>query len=369
MLIAGLALFGLQQGAREAVAQDDKKSSEDIQEELRKALDSLKKGPDPVKEADKPADLNPVDEMRQAEEALKKAKQEVDKNPESKEALKVLDEATRKYQETRNKVRPNAAPFPIAPLDPNNPDLERFNKEIQQLFEDMQRQMQMPLQPGFFPGNRMMVVPNRLHGRALGEFRLGVRLEKPTPVLIDQLDLPADQCLVVAAVMPNSPADKAGIKPNDILLEIGGKPVPADAFELQKFMHNFKADQKVDVVLMRKGKKETLKEISLPTARPDFLVQPMPRIMIPNFGNPFPPEAFGGGNFSTISISVNNGEFTIRAVENGAKYTVVGFKDDGGPKVSRVEIDEDGKVTKAESLDKLEPRQRTSVEKMLRSIR
>lgn len=368
LLLAGLAVFGFQQGAREALAQDDKKSSEDIQEELRKALESLKKGPDPVKEAEKPADLNPVDELRQAEETLKKAKQEADKNPDAKEALRALEEATRKYQEAQKKVRPNAVPFPIAPLDPNNPDLERFNKELQQMLEDMHRQMQLPMQPGFFPGNRMIIGPNRFANR-LGDFRLGVRLEKPTPVLADQLDLPDDKCLVVAAVVPNSPAEKAGIKLNDILLEIGGKAVPADSFELQKLMQGFKANEKVDLVLMRKGKKETLKGISLPTARPDFQVQPIPRIVFPNIGNPFPPEAFGGGNVSSVSVSVNNGEFTIQAVENGVKYTIVGVKDDGGPKVTRVEIDEDGKVTKAESLDKLEARQRASVEKILRNVR
>jgi hypothetical protein len=372
LLMAGVALFGTQQGSREAVAQEGEKSADQIQDELRKALDSLKKGPDPVKEADKPADLNPVDEMRQAEEALRKAKKDLQNDPKSEAARKALEEATRKYQEAMKRARPNMQAFPIAPINPEDLDKEiaRFNQELERMIEDMQRQMQMlPLQPGAFPGNRFFVGPNRFQARAMGEFRLGVRLEKPTPVLIDQLDLPADKSLVVASVMPNSPADKAGVKPNDILLEIGGKPVPTDAIELQRLMQSLKVDEKVDVVLMRKGKKETLKGISLPASRPEFQLQPMPRILIPNVGNPFPPEAFNGGRVSSVSVSVNNGEFTIRAAEEGTKYTIVGVRDDGGPKLTRVEIDEDGKITKAESLDKLEPGQRTAIERILRGVK
>src|SRR5436190_23411222 len=99
LLLAGLALFGYHSGAREAAAQDENKKPEQIQEELRKALDSLKKGPEPAKEAEKPADLNPVDEMRRAEEALRKAKKDLQDNPTSEEARKALEDATRKYQE------------------------------------------------------------------------------------------------------------------------------------------------------------------------------------------------------------------------------------------------------------------------------
>jgi len=51
---------------RSIMAQNDsKKSVADQQDEIRKALDSLKKGPAPKAE-DKPADLNPLDRLGQA---------------------------------------------------------------------------------------------------------------------------------------------------------------------------------------------------------------------------------------------------------------------------------------------------------------
>ena len=212
---------------------------------------------------------------------------------------------------------------------------------------------------------------NRFGVRVGGEFRLGVRLDRPPQILIEQLGLPADQGLVVVDVLPNSPADKAGIQPNDIILEIGGKPMPTDSIELQKLMQGFKAEEKVDVVVMRKGKKETLKKIELPVPRPEFPVQQIgPRFRFPNIPNaPFPPEAFGNGRLSRMSISINNGEFTIQCNEDNTKYTIVGTKDDGGPQVKSIEVEIDGKVTKATSLDNLEPRYRPTVEKLLKSIR
>src|SRR5262249_44721292 len=65
-------------------------------------------------------------------------------------------------------------------------------------------------------------------GRADGsqqEGRLGVQLRKPSAALADQLDLPKGQGMVVEEVGPNSPAAKAGVKANDILLELDGKAV------------------------------------------------------------------------------------------------------------------------------------------------
>jgi hypothetical protein len=369
LLAVGVVVAGSSLASRQAAAQDSK-SAEDIQEKLRKTLDSLKKGPEPATEPHKPADLNPVDELRQREEALKKAQQDLRDNPKSEEARKAAEEARRNYEESLRKNRPNLRLAPIAPIDPADleKEIERFNRETQRMMEEMQRQM-LPFQQGQFPGR--LLIPGNRFGRAQGEFRLGLRLERPTPVLVDQLDLPAERALVVAMVMPDSPAAKAGVRVNDILLEIGGKEVSSNALELQRQMQEIKADEKVDIVVMRKGKKETIKGVAVPAlpAPPELNVPIAPQ---PNLRRgQFPPEAFGGGGgrMSMMSISINNGEFTIRCSDDGRNFTVVGHKDDGGPQVSSIEIAEGGKVTKAKSIDDVDARFRPTVEKMLKSIR
>jgi beta-lactamase regulating signal transducer with metallopeptidase domain len=102
-----------------------------------------------------------------------------------------------------------------------------------------------------------------------GGSRLGVRVEQPSPALADQLDLPKGQCLVIAEVMMDSPAAKAGLAANDILLELAGKAVSNDPGQFIKWLHQVPADEPVIAVVLRKGHKEKLGGIKLPEAKAD----------------------------------------------------------------------------------------------------
>ncbi len=104
----------------------------------------------------------------------------------------------------------------------------------------------------------------RLPGFLQDDGRLGAALEIPAPILVDQLDLPRGQGLVISAVNADSAAAKAGIKANDILLELNGKAVPSEASEFAKLLEGIKAKTPVGAVVLRKGKKETIKELTLP---------------------------------------------------------------------------------------------------------
>lgn len=377
LLLLGFSLVGLRLSAHDLKAEPEKKvepekkkTIEEIEEEIRKSLEALKKGADPKKD-DKPTDLNPIDEMRKAEESLRKAQQALRDNPKSDEARKEFAEATRKYQEAmKNKIRvgPPDAFLPIQPINP-----EDFEKEFQRMFDELQRQMQ--IQPGVFPGGGgRLIIGGGPFARNPGDARLGVRLEKPIAALIEQLDLPVDKGLVVMQVMPDSAAATAGIKASDILLEIGGKSIPSDVAELQRILRDFKADEKVDIVLLRKGKKEAIK-VKLPEIRPEAAnpFQGLPRVPNLRMPNGFPPEFFNGLNNGLggvrSSIQVTNGEFTAKHSEDGIHIVVVGTKDEGGAKVTRIEIEEDGKKIKAESIEKLDEKYRPMVEKMLKRIR
>jgi len=105
-------------------------------------------------------------------------------------------------------------------------------------------------------------------GPAPGQGRLGVFVDRPSDVLVEQLSLKKDQGLVVQEVRPDSPAAKAGLKQYDILLEVGGKPIPSEVGEFTRMLGDVKADTPVDLVILRKGKQETIKGVTLPEARP-----------------------------------------------------------------------------------------------------
>lgn len=357
-----LGLVGFQLSSFELRAQQS--AEEEQQDDIRKALDSLKKGPDRVKE-DKPADLNPVDALRQAQEALKKAKKELEENPQSEEARKAVEELSRKIQDDLKNRVPNFPNFPVVPFDPQN--FEGLENDLQRMLDEHQKQFQM------LQNRRLIIGGNRLGMfQQVGDGRLGIRIERPSAPLADQLDLPANIGVVVTSVIPETPAAKAGLKANDIILEVGGKQVPSASFELQRLLREFKADEKFDIVVLRKGKKETIKEVQLPAPKADVQNLPVPNFQIPNLRiqNGLPLEGFnGGGRTSAMSVSVTNGEFTIKMAEDGVKYTVVGTKDDGGPVVTSIDIDDNGKSFKTNTLEKVEEPYRATVEKLLKQIR
>lgn len=118
--------------------------------------------------------------------------------------------------------------------------------------------------PGGLPSFPGGFGPTTMMQQLAIEGRLGAGIEKPSSALIDQLDLPKKQGLVIREVKATSSAAKAGLKVNDILLEINGKAVPDDLTILVKQLAEIKADAAVDAVVLRKGKKETIKGITLP---------------------------------------------------------------------------------------------------------
>jgi hypothetical protein len=186
--------------------------------------------------------------------------------------------------------------------------VERLRKQLEKAFDQMDKQFfpggGLPnpgpgggLLPGFpivpFPGGRLGDRPAMRENS-----RLGARLEKPSDTLIDQLDLPRGQGQVVEQLNDDSPAAKAGLKAHDILLELDGKPVSSDTREFAKQLGDIKSDKPVDAVVLRKGKKETVKNLALPEdqkpeRRPGTR---LPLRGLPNGVLPVVPEGSGSGS-------------------------------------------------------------------------
>ncbi len=85
---------------------------------------------------------------------------------------------------------------------------------------------------------------------------LGIEMGDLTPALRRYLELPQDtKGVVVGRILPQSPADRAGMKPGDLITSLEGQPT-LTAADLQARIRSLAVGQKVQVSLLRQ--KETL---------------------------------------------------------------------------------------------------------------
>jgi hypothetical protein len=273
---------------------------------------------------------------------------------------------------------------------------------LQKQMEDLLKQLQgqgfggggiVPIPFPNVPGGNVRIIPG---GRAIMapnlEPRLGIRIEKPAPALSEQLDLPVAQGLVVTESAPGSVGGKAGVKTHDVLLQIGGKNVPNDPTEFQKLMQEFKKDSSVDLVVLRKGRRETVKNVTLPEAKPQAPMPNQPGLVfpgfpglpgfppngLPNFPNPVPiPVPPPGGNVpglppvpqQGIQIDRVNDAFSVKIHQNGVHITVTGSREDGKNVVSSISIEENGQTSRYDSLERVPQRHRDTINRALAGIR
>jgi len=298
-------------------------------------------------------------------------------------------DAPKKDEPKKEEPKKDDAPaFPGLPkieelLPPDLPPevAEQLKKHMKQLEEQMKQLQQQGggiwINPGM-PGNPFggggawgggFGIPGlNVHGR------LGAMIKKPDATLVEQLDLPKNQGIVIGEVKPDSAAAKAGLKANDILLELNGKPVPSDPREFVKMLDDIKANTPVDAVVMRKGKKETIKGLSLPEA---------PKPVNP-FGGGFQgfpglPGGAGGGGFggafpggkpgarSSMSMTRNGDGFRATYQEGGLSIAVSGKIDEGKAKADEISVTDNGETKKYKSVDDVPEGLRDDVKRVLRA--
>jgi hypothetical protein len=85
--------------------------------------------------------------------------------------------------------------------------------------------------------------------------RLGVRVEKLTPELGEALGVPTGKGVVVLEVIEDTPAQKAGVRAGDVIIEVAGHEVN-DRDDLTKALNDEAG--RVDIVLTRKGSRRTV---------------------------------------------------------------------------------------------------------------
>jgi hypothetical protein len=97
------------------------------------------------------------------------------------------------------------------------------------------------------------------------KYWLGIQCEPASEIIRDQLQLEKDEGMVVVRVLAGAPADKADIRPNDLLLRAGGKKLTAVS-DLAAAVEVAKKES-LKLKLLRGGK---LMEVSVrPALRPE----------------------------------------------------------------------------------------------------
>jgi beta-lactamase regulating signal transducer with metallopeptidase domain len=258
-------------------------------------------------------------------------------------------------------------------------NLANMPAEQRKMMQQMMQRVRQQLPPGGLPN--MPGMPG--FGDRRADARLGARVETPSATLIEQMDLPKDQGLVLREVSSDSAADKAGLKAHDILLELNGKPVPSRVEGLTRLMADIKPDAAVEAVVLRKGKKETIKGLKLPEAKaPAFPGVPggLPGLPgAPGAGFPGLPGAPGGAGGNGVFVPPpgggavgvmttlfrNQDRFTLRHQEGSLVITLTGKAADGKAKVSTIHVQDGRESNKYESVDKVPEQYRDKVKNLM----
>ncbi|MBV8635250.1 MAG: Do family serine endopeptidase [Burkholderiaceae bacterium] len=86
---------------------------------------------------------------------------------------------------------------------------------------------------------------------------IGVETQEITPEMADSFGLNRQSGAIIAGVVRNGPADKAGMKPGDILLTVDGKPV-VDTNDMLNIIALLKPGASAKMTVLRKSRETTL---------------------------------------------------------------------------------------------------------------
>jgi hypothetical protein len=222
----------------------------------------------------------------------------------------------------------------------------------------------------------------------------GMVLEPADAALLDQLNLRSDQAMVVVSVEGESAAATAGLKKHDVVIKVNEQAVPGDARTLVKMLGETKADTPLELVIMRKGKEETIKGAKLAQAAlapppgigapgagfpPPIAVPPLPQLQpAPGVGAPGAPgfpgfpgvQGKGGIQFdgAKVSITRNNDQFEGEYKKDKLQITLRGKVEGNQARPDEITVDDGQNTKKYQKLDEVPAGQRETVSQMLQMV-
>lgn len=315
--------------------------------------------------------------MKQFKESLERVKDNPEAKAEIEKAMKAFETAMKDAIQKMPKVMEGFQAMPGAEW--------KFAQPMPKMeFNFAPLGMQQFQMQGGIPGFGNMV--------AGGEGRLGVTIESVPAELIEKYGLTKGVGVQVVEVKDGSPAAKADIRKEDILLEFAGKPFPGEPGDAVKLVGQVKKDEKVTIVVLRKGEKKEIKDVTLPESKSTKVrvLEALPE----NFGQFQGLNAeqlqnelarvqeeikriqgeglkLGGGRMQgaksrSLSVSVNNDDVSIQADEDGVKFDIKARKGEG---VLSIKIRDGDKTVDAESVKELPEKYRKTVESFLKSVK
>ena len=87
--------------------------------------------------------------------------------------------------------------------------------------------------------------------------RIGVQIQDLTIELAEALGVSREVGAVVSQVVPNSPAEKAGVLPGDVIVEMNGEPVVGSS-DLRNKVGVLRVGDSVDIIAVRDGKEQKI---------------------------------------------------------------------------------------------------------------
>jgi len=108
------------------------------------------------------------------------------------------------------------------------------------------------------PSNTAKIVMNQLieKGKVVRGY-LGIEIQDVNDQKAKSMNLPNTKGVLVVKVTAGSPAEKAGLMPNDFIVSVNGKETP-DSFELLNEVTSIEPGQNATIEIYRKGKKMTI---------------------------------------------------------------------------------------------------------------
>lgn len=213
-----------------------------------------------------------------------------------------------------------------------------------------------------------LLIPPRIDVRPLpfpvagrGGSRLGIRVEDVPEAMFERFKLPDDNGILAAEIVPDSPAEKAGLQVGDVLLEFAGKPVGTDAAAFVRRVQAMKPGDKVDIVYVRRGKKEEAKGVVLADVNRIDPERPFPVPIPPRIPN----DNIRPVQNNTRTIQFDNDQFRLGAEEDGIRIAVNGTVKDGKLVPAKIAVTEGRRTVDAESVEKLPAEYRDLVKKIL----